>query len=192
MTTVLRYTHRIGFSCLFIVMSFLILISQSFVSVHANSSIRSDLNLKMNLDDTIYLEKFVIPASMDVNKNQSNDIELVGIVTKVVDGDTLDINGIRIRLALVDTPEINQPGYDRAKQFVESLCFGKKGELDVDSGQRRGDRHGREVGVVYCDGVNMNEKLMSNNLARILVEFCDITEFANENWTITQCQGSRR
>ncbi|HMG37710.1 MAG TPA: hypothetical protein VK566_00855, partial [Nitrososphaeraceae archaeon] len=111
-------------------MSFLILISQSFVSVHANSSIRSDLNLKiMNLDDTIYSEKFVIPASMDVNENQSSDIELVGIVTKVVDGDTLDINGIRIRLALVDTPEINQPGYDRAREFVESLCLGKKGEL---------------------------------------------------------------
>jgi micrococcal nuclease len=173
-------------------MSFLILISQSFVSVHANGSIKSDLNLKiMNLDETIYLEKFVILASMDVNENQSSDIELVGIVTKVVDGDTLDINGIRIRLALVDTPEINQPGYDRAKQFIESLCLGKKGELDVDSGQRRGDRHGREVGVVYCDGINTNEKLMSNNLARILVQFCDITEFANENWTVTQCQGSR-
>ena len=193
MTTVLRYMHRIGFSCLFIVMSFLTIISQSFVSVHANSSIRSDLNLKvMHLDDAIYSEKFVIPASMDVNENQSSDIELVGIVTKVVDGDTLDIDGIRIRLALVDTPEINQPGYDRAKQFVESLCLGKKGELDVDSGQRRGDRHGREVGVVYCDGINMNDKLMSNNLARILVQFCDITEFANENWTVTQCQGSRR
>ena len=193
MTTVLRYTHRIGFSCLFIVMSFLVLISQSFVSVQANSSIRSDLNLKtMNPDDSIYSEKFVIPAPMDVNENQSSDIELVGIVTKVVDGDTLDINGIRIRLALVDTPEIKQPGYDRAKQFVESLCLGKKGELDVDSGQRRGDRHGREIGVVYCDGINTNEKLMSNNLARILVEFCDITEFANENWTVIQCQGSRR
>ena len=119
---------------------------------------------------------------MDVNENQTSDIELVGIVTKVVDGDTLDINGIRIRLALVDTPEINQPGYDRVKKFVEALCFGKKGELDGDSGQRRADRYGREVGVVYCDGMNMNEKLMSNNLARILVEFCDITEFASENW----------
>lgn len=173
-------------------MSFLILIGQSFVSIHANSSIGSGLNLKrMNLDDAIYSEKFLIPSPMDVNENQSSDIELVGIVTRVVDGDTLDINGIRIRLALVDTPEINQPGYDRAKEFAESLCLGKKGELDVDSGQRRGDRHGREVGVVYCDGVNMNEKLMSNNLARILVQFCDITEFANENWTITQCQGSR-
>jgi hypothetical protein len=184
--------HRSISSCLLIVMSFLILISQLFASVHANSSIRSDLNLKvMNLDDAIYSEKFVIPASMDVNENQSSDIELVGIVTKVVDGDTLDINGIRIRLALVDTPEINQPGYDRAREFVESLCLGKKGELDVDSGQRRGDRYGREVGVVYCDGINMNDKLMSNNLARILVQFCDITEFANQNWTITQCQGGR-
>jgi len=184
--------HRIAFSSLFIVMSFLILISQSFVSVHANNSIKSDLNLKtMNPDDAIYSEEFVIPASIDVNENQSSDIELVGIVTKVVDGDTLDINGIRIRLALVDTPEINQPGYDRAKQFLESLCLGKKGELDVDSGQRRGDRHGREIGVVYCDGINTNEKLMSNNLARILVQFCDLTEFANENWTVTQCQGSR-
>jgi endonuclease YncB( thermonuclease family) len=184
--------HRSISSCLLIVMSFLILISQLFASVHANSSIRSDLNLKvMKLDDTIYSEKFVIPASMDVNENQSSDIELVGIVTKVVDGDTLDINGIRIRLALVDTPEINQPGYDRAREFVESLCLGKKGELDVDGGQRRGDRYGREVGVVYCDGINMNDKLMSNNLARILVQFCDITEFANQNWTITQCQGDR-
>jgi micrococcal nuclease len=145
----------------------------------------------MNLYDAIYSDKIVIPASMDINENQSSDIELVGIVTKVVDGDTLDINGIRIRLALVDTPEINQPGYDRAREFVESLCLGKKGELDVDSGQRRGDRYGREVGVVYCDGINTNEKLMSNNLARILVQFCDITEFANENWTVTQCQGSR-
>ena len=183
--------HRIGFSSLVIVVSFLILISQSIVLVHANIPIRSDSNLKiMNLDDAIS-EKFVIHALMDANENQSSDIELVGIVTKVVDGDTLDINGIRIRLALVDTPEINQPGYDRAKQFLQSLCLGKKGELDVDSGQRRGDRHGREIGVVYCDGINTNEKLMSNNLARILVEFCDITEFADENWTISQCQESR-
>ncbi len=183
--------HRIAFSSLFIVMSFLILISQSIVLVHANIPIRSDSNLKiMNLDDTIYSEKLDTP-SIDINDNQSSDIELVGIVTKVVDGDTLDINGIRIRLALVDTPEINQPGYDLAKQFLESLCLGKKGELDVDSGQRRGDRHGREIGVVYCDGINTNEKLMSNNLARILVQFCDITEFANENWTITQCQGNK-
>lgn len=173
-------------------MSFLIVLGQSLVSVYANNLFTSNLNLKvLSLEDSMYAYKFLIPTSMDVIENQSNDIELVGIVTKVVDGDTLDINGIRIRLALVDTPEINQPGYDRAKEFVESLCLGKKGELDVDSGQRRGDRYGREIGVVYCDGVNTNEKLMVNKLAKILVEFCDITEFSAENWTDTQCHASR-
>lgn len=129
-------------------------------------------------------------VSNEENQNKSSDIELEGIVTKVVDGDTLDINGTRIRLALVDTPERGQPRFDQAKEFVESMCLGKKGELDVDSGQRRGDRYGREVGVVYCDGVSVNEKLMIGKLARILVEFCDISEFSNENWTITQCQDS--
>jgi endonuclease YncB( thermonuclease family) len=126
-------------------------------------------------------------VSQHSNQNKTTDVELAGIVTKVVDGDTLDINGTRIRLALVDTPERGQPGFYEAKRFVESLCLGKKGELDVDNGQRRGDRYGREIGVVYCDGFNVNEKLMNAKLARILTEFCDISEFANENWTASQC-----
>ena len=184
--------HRTSHSCILVAVLFTIIICQSFVLIHANISSSSDFISKAsNSDDAIQFNTILIPVSMDGSNNQSNDIELVGSVTKVVDGDTLDINGIRIRLALVDTPEIGEPGYGRAKHFVESLCVGKKGELDVDSGQRRGDRHGREVGVVYCDGINVNDKLMANNMARILVEFCDITEFSNENWTATQCQGNR-
>ena len=184
--------RRTSLSCMLVVMLFIVITCQSFVLIHANNSSSSDFKLnELNSDDANYADTILIPVSRQVSNNQSNDIELVGSVTKVVDGDTLDINGIRIRLALVDTPETGQPGYDRAKHFVESLCVGKKGELDVDSGQRRGDRHGREVGVVYCDGVNVNDKLMANKMARILVEFCDITEFSNENWTVTQCQGNR-
>ena len=39
-------------------------------------------------------------------KNKINDaIEFEGIVNHVVDGDTLDINDNRIRLALINTPE---------------------------------------------------------------------------------------
>ena len=173
------------------IMFFIVIICQSFVSIHPDISYGSDFRMKSLKEDVaIYADKFLIPVSMDVI-NQKIDIELVGNVTKIVDGDTLDINGIRIRLALVDTPERGQPGYDGAKHFVESLCLEKKGELDVDSGQRRGDRYGREVGVVYCDGVNVNDKLMANKMARILVEFCGITEFSNENWTVTQCQDIR-
>jgi endonuclease YncB( thermonuclease family) len=126
-------------------------------------------------------------VSQHTNQNITADIELAGIVTKVIDGDTLDINRTRIRLALVDTPERGEEGYYEAKKFVESLCLGKKGELDLDNGQRSGDRYGREIGVVYCDGLNLNEKLMNTKLARILTEFCDISEFSNEKWTASQC-----
>jgi len=131
--------------------------------------------------------KFQYFFPRNLNQNVTNDVELVGIVTEVVDGDTLDINGTRIRLALVDTPERGQSGFDEAKKFVESLCLEKKGELDVDNGQRRGDRYGREIGVVYCEGINVNEKLMNNRLARILTEFCDISEFSNESWAAPRC-----
>ena len=122
-----------------------------------------------------------------INETKSEGVELVGNVTYVVDGDTLDINDIRVRLSLVDTPERGQPGYKEAKDFVNSLCLGKKGELDVDDGQRRGDRYGREIGIVYCNGVNINEKLMGDHLAKILTEYCDISEFSNEKWAKSDC-----
>src|SRR6476659_2257685 len=139
------------------------------------SKIYSDFN---------WFQSIVLNAT---NQNRTNGIELVGNVTHVVDGDTLDINGIRVRLSLVNTPERGQPGFKEAKEFVNTLCIGKKGELDVDDGQRRGDRYGREIGVVYCDGLNINEKLMDSKLAKILVEYCDISEFANERWAATYC-----
>ena len=43
------------------------------------------------------------------NKKQDN-IEFEGIVNHMVDGDTLDINDNRIRLALINTPERGQEG----------------------------------------------------------------------------------
>jgi len=83
------------------------------------------------------------------SKTLSEGIEISGPVTNVVDGDTLDINDIRIRLSLVNTPEVGEPGFDSAKEFVESLCLDKNGQLDIDDGQRQGS-FGREIGVVYC------------------------------------------
>ncbi len=99
----------------------------------------------------------------------------------------LDINDIRIRLSLIDTPERGQDGYKESKEFVKDLCLNKKGEVDIDDGQRRGDRYGREVGVVYCNGINLNKALMDNNLATIYTEYCDISEFSQDNWAKSFC-----
>lgn len=120
-------------------------------------------------------------------QQEEEDIELEGTVNYIVDGDTLDINDIRIRLSLVDTPERGQEGFKQAKEFVEKLCLNKKGQVDIDDGQRRGDRYGRDIGVVFCDGVNINKALVDNNLARIYTEYCDISEFKNEKWAISDC-----
>ena len=84
------------------------------------------------------------------NQNYTNGVELVGNVTHVADGDTLDINGNTIRLSLVNTPERGQPGFKEAKNFVISVCLERKVSDDVNNGQRRGDRYGREIGVVYA------------------------------------------
>src|SRR4030095_2089383 len=164
------------------------LISQLFMSGHSGSvdKVYSISKISQSENEESYKIQEIVAQSQ--NGNTSEDIELEGIVSKVIDGDTLDINGTRIRLALVDTPERGQGGFDEEKNFVESLCLGKKGELDVDNGQRRGDRYGREVGVVYCDGVNTNAKVMKNKMAKILTEFCDISEFSKENLQASQCK----
>jgi endonuclease YncB( thermonuclease family) len=77
----------------------------------------------------------------------SEGIEISGPVNYVVDGDTLEVNDIRIRLSLVNTPEVGELGFDSAKDFVENLCLDKNGQVDIDDGQRQGS-FGREIGVV--------------------------------------------
>ena len=126
--------------------------------------------------------------SKSTNQNKlDDDIELEGIVTHIVDGDTLDINDNRIRLSLVNTPERGQKGYMEAKKFVQDICLNKKAQVDIDDGQRRGDRYGRDIGIVYCDGININKELIDKNLAKIYLRYCDISEFSNEDWAKPSC-----
>jgi len=126
--------------------------------------------------------------SRSTNQNRiDDDTELEGIVTHIVDGDTLDINDNRIRLSLVNTPERGQKGYMEAKKLVQNICLNKKGQVDIDDGQRRGDRYGRDIGVVYCNGININKELIDKNLAKIYLRFCDISEFSNEDWAKPKC-----
>jgi len=117
----------------------------------------------------------------------SEGIEISGPVTDIVDGDTLDINDIRIRLALVNTPEVGEAGFVPAKEFVEGLCLDKNGQVDIDDGQRQGS-FGREIGVVYCDGINLNSELMKKGYALISAEFCEVSEFSAEPWAKSSCQ----
>jgi micrococcal nuclease len=109
----------------------------------------------------------------------------IGTVTKVVDGDTLDVltpegETITIRLALIDAPERTELGFNEAKKLTAEQCLNKNAEVDPDNNQ--GLSYGRTVGVVYCGGINVNEAILDNDLAEIYENFCDVSEFADTNW----------
>ncbi|VFJ13477.1 thermonuclease family protein [Candidatus Nitrosocosmicus franklandus] len=137
----------------------------------------------------------VWPTSANSDSVTTSSINFDGIATKVIDGDTLDVSTqegdvITIRLALIDAPERNEPGFNEAKSFVTEQCLNKNVEVDPDNNQ--GLTYGRTVAVVYCEGINVNEAILDNNLADIYEDFCDISEFANTNWAREHgCSNSR-
>src|SRR5437879_3162579 len=66
-------------------------------------------------------------------------------VTHIVDGDTLDVGSTRIRLTLVNSPEVGQPGYAAAKEFTNRTCpVGTQALVDEDDGQTVGS-YGRMI-----------------------------------------------
>lgn len=73
----------------------------------------------------------MLTSDIDVLSNADDEFEtsckgsaecIAGIITRIVDGYTLDIEGTRVRLALVNSPESGKPGYDDASQFTATLC----------------------------------------------------------------------
>ena len=112
-----------------------------------------------------------------------------GTVTEVVDGDTLDVNNVRIRLALVDAPEKNETGYSEALHFVESSCkVGTQAKVDEDDRQKGGS-FGRIIALVYCGNnpISINEAILGSSFATIYQEFCNISEFATSLWGVKYC-----
>ena len=105
-------------------------------------------------------------------------------VTKIIDGDTIQIEKYKIRLSLTNTPEINQNGYSQATAFTTKLCpVGSYITVDQDDTQKF-DVYNRLLGKVYCGGKSLNSELLYNGYANILTQYCKKSEFAKEDWAI--------
>lgn len=98
-------------------------------------------------------------------------IEETYTVSRVVDGDTIDVEqGIevllyRIRLLGMDTPEGGQPGFNEAKEFLKQETYGKSIILEKDpSGDL--DKYGRLLRYIIVDGRNMNIEMVRLGYAR--------------------------
>jgi len=107
---------------------------------------------------------------------------ITGTVEKIVDGDTLYINGIKIRISLTNTPELNQKGFSEATEFTKNLCpVGSLANVDQDDLQPIDD-YGRMLGKVTCSGKVLNSELLYHNLATISPRYCSTSEFSSESW----------
>lgn len=86
----------------------------------------------------------------------------------VIDGDTLEIHGVRIRLDGVDAPERGKSCgdvnvYQRAAQALDRFVEGRT-VLCMISGAP--DRYGREIGQCNVAGASVNEFMVAQGWAR--------------------------
>lgn len=95
----------------------------------------------------------------------SEDI-LNGKVVSVADGDTVTIltdndEQIRIRFYGIDAPEKGQDYGNKARLFLNELCYGKMVKVE----KKGVDQYGRVLGVVYVKDLNLNQEMVRNGLA---------------------------
>ena len=98
-----------------------------------------------------------------------------GQVTRLVDGDTLWVSGVKVRLIGMDTPETHKPGTPvqcfgeaASHRMANLLPVGTAVRLVYDRG--RLDRYGRTLAYVYraSDGLFVNAQLVREGYARAL------------------------
>jgi endonuclease YncB( thermonuclease family) len=89
----------------------------------------------------------------------------------VVDGDTLYLEGVKIRIADIDAPETHDPRCadekslgDRATQRLIGLV--NSGEVTLAPIDRDEDGYGRKLRIVKVDGESVGETLVDDGLAR--------------------------
>jgi micrococcal nuclease len=97
--------------------------------------------------------------------------EQIGFVTRVVDGDTIDIdiggNAHRVRYIGMNTPERDEPCFDEATQANADLVAGYEVRLEKDVSET--DRYGRLLRYVYVGDVFVNQALVAEGYAEAVL-----------------------
>jgi hypothetical protein len=113
-------------------------------------------------------------------------VEQNKVVTKIIDGDTIIVEGETIRLLGIDADEKGEKCYDAAKKKVNELLLNKV--VDLEYFNEDTDVYGRKLRYVILDGENINLWLVKNGyvIARVSNDpykeiFIEAEQFAREN-----------
>ena len=107
-----------------------------------------------------------------------------GIVTRIVDGDTIyvRVNGTtyRVDLALASAPSRTEDGYAESTSFTRNLCLGSNVLVDQDDDQLTSLTS--IMAVVYCESTRLNSELLDSGHATLDMDQCETSEFAGQRW----------
>jgi micrococcal nuclease len=103
-----------------------------------------------------------------------------GFVSKVIDGDTVIINGESVRLLGIDSDEKGYPCYNSAKKKIEELVLNK--EVILEKGNEDKDRYERLLRYLIIENeyerINVNLQMVEDGFA--VARFHGESEYKSE------------
>lgn len=108
---------------------------------------------------------------------QNLEKELTGKVSKVIDGDTIEllakenpynhITKLKIRLYGIDAPELKQAYGKEAKEYLSALILKQEVSLIIENK----DKYDRFVGTIFLKGQDINKEMVKNGYAHAYESF---------------------
>lgn len=154
--------------------SFAIGVDGSYIIGHSTAVAQPSATSKQIVPAYRGNEQAARNVSLTVNKPRVTYGHCSGAVriNCIVDGDTLWSNGIKIRVADIDTPEIRQPRCAAEKALGERATIRLMELVNAGPFQmqawpgRDADKYGRKLRVLVRDGRSIGDMLASEGLAR--------------------------
>ena len=112
-----------------------------------------------------------------------NSEEFVGVVTKVIDGDSVVIRHEnilkKIRLSYIDAPEFSQDHGEDSKLFLKNIVLDKTVLVDT----KRKDKYGRHLSDLYIhsniESIYVNAKMIKSGNAWVYKRYRSNTYLIN-------------
>lgn len=135
---------------------------------------------------TVYIAIFLLCVSL----SSCTDVTYEGEVTRIADGDSLNIATeheiLEVRLAEIDAPEYKQPHGKTARKALTKLLLGKRVTVE----EQTIDQYGRVIARLYSDEHDISAEMVKQGHAWVYREYSfDIDLYKLENEAETAKRG---